>query len=111
MGYTESFKLKVVAEYEQEKTSIEALRRKYNIGGNVTISRWVQKYGKNGLGSVKIENETDIRVNEKLDTIVLKNELEDARLRIAALEALIEASSKHTGIDLKKKFGGKPYPG
>ncbi len=36
MGYTESFKLKVVAEYEQEKTSIEALRRKYNIGGNVT---------------------------------------------------------------------------
>jgi transposase-like protein len=107
MGYSESFKLQVVMEYEDGKASIIGLQRKYNIGGNTTITKWVRKYGKSGLGSVKMEEDSSVRVNDRLTNIVLKNELEEARLKIAALEALVEASSKHTGIDLKKKFGGK----
>lgn len=107
MGYSESFKLQVVLEYEQGGVSEVALQRKYNIGGNTTISKWVKKYGKNGLGSVKIEEDNGVRINDRLTNIVLKRELEEARLKIAALEALVDASSKHTGIDLKKKFGGK----
>jgi hypothetical protein len=46
-------------------------------------------------------------ISDKVDNITLRKELEDARLKIVALEALVDASSKLTGIDLKKKFGGK----
>ena len=106
MGYTESFKLQVVAEYEKG-VSANKLGAKYKIGGNSTIKKWVKKYGKLGLGSVNLDHDTSVRISEKLDNITLKNELEEARIKIAALEALVEASSKHTGINLKKKFGGK----
>ena len=103
MGYSETFKLQVVSEYEQGKISAHQLQTKYNIPGNSTIRKWVKQYGKSGSASIK----TDMDVTEKLEAISLKNELEKARIKIAALEALIEASSEHTGIDFKKKFGGK----
>ncbi len=107
MGYSESFKLQVVAEYEKGSLSIFKLKEKYKIPGNSTITKWVKKYGSNGLGSVNLEKDNDVRVDDKLQNITLKDELEQARIKIAALEALVEASSKHTGIDLKKKFGGR----
>jgi transposase-like protein len=108
MGYSEAFKLKVVAEYESGKISLKALQNKYNIGGNATIHNWVRSYGKLGLDSNHVPIDTSVRVSEKLENITLKNELEQARIKIAALEALIEISSKQTGVDFKKKFGGKP---
>jgi transposase-like protein len=107
MGYSESFKLKVVSEYEGGKTSFKALQNKYNIGGNETVRNWVKSYGNLGLSSDTTQIDDSVRVSEKLESITLKNELEQARIRIAALEALIDISSKQTGIDLKKKFGGK----
>jgi transposase-like protein len=108
MAYNEAFKLQVVAEYEKGDISVTALQKKYNITGNTTITKWVKKYGKSGLGSVNVTPPTDIRISERLEAIVLKNELEQARIKIAALEALVDESSKLIGIDLKKKFGGKP---
>lgn len=108
MAYTEAFKLQVVAEYELGNTSVTALQKKYNITGNTTITKWVKKYGKSGLGSVDITLPDDILVSERLQAIALKNELEQARIKIATLEALVDESSKLTGIDLKKKFGGRP---
>jgi transposase len=107
MGYSESFKLQVVSEYEGGDISIGKLQAKYKIPGNSTIQKWVKKYGKTGLGSVLIKKDKNVRIDDKVENITLKNELEAARLKIAALEALVDASSKLTGIDLKKKFGGK----
>ena|ERR1700741_3116406 len=107
MGYSESFKLKVVAEYEKGGISVVKLQEKYKIPGNSTISKWVKKYGASGLGSINLVKDPTVRIDEKLKNIALKDELELARIKIAALEALVEASSKHTGIDLKKKFGGR----
>ncbi len=43
--YSEAFKRQVVKEYE-EGVSASHLRKKHGIGGNMTIARWVQKYGK-----------------------------------------------------------------
>ena len=107
MSYTEAFKLQIVTEYESGGVSLTALQLKYNIGGNETIRKWVKRYGKSGLGSIDTSIDSAVRISEKLDNITLKNELEEARLKIAALEALIDISSKQIGIDLKKKFGGK----
>jgi transposase-like protein len=107
MGYTEEFKLQVVAEYEEGKLSHAALQRKYNIGGNATIPKWKQRYRKSGADTIQTSIDPAVRISEKLESIKLKSELEEARLKIAALEALIDISSKQTGIDFKKKFGGK----
>ena len=108
MSYSEAFKLQVVSEYESGNTSITALQLKYSIGGNTTINKWIKRYGKDGLGSVDTAMDDSLRINERLESITLKSELEAARLKIAALEALIDISSKQTGVDLKKKFGGRP---
>lgn len=108
MFYSEVFKLQVVAEYEHGNISIEELRRKHEIRGHSTISKWIKKYGKQVYKSV------DYKLNQGIQSDVLKEkaellvELQQARLQVAALEALVEASSRHTGINLKKKFGGKP---
>jgi transposase-like protein len=107
MGYSESFKLQVVAEYEKGGISITKLQQKYNISGNSTISKWVKKHGASGLSSITLIKDPTVRIDDKIENITLKDELEQARIKIAALEALIEASSKHTGINLKKKFGGR----
>lgn len=103
MGYSEAFKLQVVAEYEQGNISAQQLQNKYKIPGNSTISKWVKQYGKSGSDTLTTASD----ITEKLEAIALKKELEKARIKIAALEALVEASSEHTGINLKKKFGGK----
>lgn len=107
MGYSESLKLQVVAEYEKGGISITKLQQKYNIPGNSTISKWIKKHGSNGSHSVDLVKDSTVRIDEKLENITLKEELEQARIKIAALEALVDASSKHTGINLKKKFGGR----
>lgn len=86
---------------------MNALQKKYNITGNTTIPKWVKKYGHSGLGSVDISVQSDVHIAERLEAIGLRNELEAARIKIAALEALVEESSKLMRIDLKKKFGGK----
>jgi transposase len=100
MGYTEAFKIAVVAEYEQGHTTMTKLQSKYQIPGNSTISKWIKKYGKTALGSISIKKDSAVRIHDKLENITLKNELEQARLKIAALEALVDASSKHTKKNL-----------
>jgi transposase len=106
MSYSEAFKLQVVSEYEQGSVSFGKLQTKYRIPGNSTIQKWVKRYGKNGLRAM-MEVPNTVSISDKADNITLRKELEDARLKIVALEALVDASSKLTGIDLKKKFGGK----
>jgi transposase len=103
MPYTEKFKLELVAEYEAGGISMEALKRKYGIGGNTTVAKWIKRYGKEGAGAISIIT----KIDEHIEKTELIEELEAARLKIAALEALVEISSKRTGINLKKKFGGK----
>lgn len=108
MGYTEIFKMQVVAEYETGKESMGALMRKYDIRGHSTITKWVKKYGKQLYKSLEYKLEQGIQADVFKDKAKLLEELQQARLQVAALEALVEASSRHTGINLKKKFGGKP---
>jgi transposase-like protein len=104
MPYSDKFKFALVAEYEAGGVSMEALKRKYGIRGNMTVAKWIKRYGKDGLGAVTVAAS---QIDERVEKTELISELEQARLRIAALEALVEVSSKHTGIDLKKKFGTK----
>lgn len=106
MSYTESFKIRVVKEYQKGGVSKEFLKKKYAISGNSTISKWIKKYS-SGAGEVsfKLADELEMAVKETLAKEELLKKLEESQLKVAALEALLEAAAEHTGIDLKKKFG------
>ena len=108
MSYTESFKIQVVKEYEKGGVSREFLKRKYGITGNSTVNKWIKKYASaSQAASYKLADELSVAVQEQLEKEELLRQLEASRLKIAALEAVIEVSSELTGIDLKKKFGPK----
>lgn len=109
MSYTESFKIQVVKEYENGGVSREFLKQKYGITGNSTISKWVKKYASAAKGaSFGLTEPLETAVREQLEKEELMRKLEESHLKVIALEALLEASSEHTGINLKKKFGTKP---
>ncbi|HEU4609676.1 MAG TPA: hypothetical protein VFS31_16270 [Chitinophagaceae bacterium] len=108
MSYSESFKIQVVKEYEKGGVSRELLKKKYGIAGNSTISKWIKKYASaSKMASYQLSDDVAAAVQAQLEKEDLLRQLEASRLKIAALEAVIEISSELTGIDLKKKFGRK----
>ena len=107
--YSISFKQKVVREFEDEGLSIAQLSRRYKIKGGGTVKNWVIKYGNNDLLNkivrIEMKDEKD-RVKE------LEEELKRVKLKLAdtvmhrdLLETLVDISSKHYKVDIKKNFG------
>ena len=108
MSYTESFKIQVVKEYEKGGVSLLFLKKKYGISGNSTITKWIKKYTSVSKAvSYHLADDLAMAVQDQLEKEELLRQLEASRLKIVALEAVIEVSSELTGIDLKKKFGQK----
>lgn len=98
--YREELKKQVVAEYEAG-ASQSSLRKKYQIGGATTIGKWIARYGKDAKPN------TDSSENVATQD-TLTQELRDAKLQIVYLKTVIELAEQTYGIDLKKKFAGKP---
>ncbi|WP_207497335.1 transposase [Aridibaculum aurantiacum] len=106
--YSNSFKLMVVQEIE-EGHAIEAIRRKYGIGGGATIQIWIKKYGRNHLLNkvVRVEtmNERD-RIKElEEENRKLKIKLAETFLAKDCLEELVKIANEEYRTDLKKNFG------
>ncbi len=104
--YSEAFKRHVVREYEDGAT-VEALRRKYGIGGGSTIQQWIRKYGRDGLRHrvVRIQTAEEAdqvrhlqqelrRVQEALGRVVVEK---------LALEETLALYQETYGPDLVKK--------
>jgi transposase-like protein len=100
-----------VREFEDEGLSIAQLSRRYKIKGGGTVKNWVIKYGNNDLLNkivrIEMKDEKD-RVKE------LEEELKRVKLKLAdtvmhrdLLETLVDISSKHYKVDIKKNFGGQ----
>ena len=103
--YTEAFKHQVVQEYENGAT-ISHLQRKYNIGGNTTIQRWIQKYGTRiPGGSGRSESEEIERLKSKIE------QLEKAVSRLTVeklvLESTLEVYQEEYGAIYAKKNGNR----
>lgn len=97
----ETFKRKVVAEYEQGGITKEELRLKYNIRGKSAVLKWCRLYGTKDYRSDPAPVNPPIAIETDL-----RQALADAQLRIAYLEAVIELASAQ-GLNVKKKFIGK----
>ncbi len=114
LTYSIAFRRKVVNEIERGKISIEGARKLYDIGGGMTIQRWMKKFGKGELISKVIKIQTKDELDRIKELEREKKELESAlaqsQVKIYALEALVEIAKEDYGIDLKKKPGSKESP-
>jgi hypothetical protein len=102
--YEESFKTALAREYLNGQLSFNQLAKKYNLPGGDTVryfvrwhNKWLQQQKE--VGSILLSaNPQQTELQQKLD---------QANLRITALEMLIQNAEKELGIDITKKFGTK----
>lgn len=116
--YSLSFKERVVLEVLNGRISAEGARKKYNIGGKMTVYRWLKAY-KKGLKRKKVlplssmqekrkeqqKSNSQVQSSESEELARLKKELEKALLQVEAYKMLLEIGKEAYGIDLEKKSG------
>lgn len=114
LRYSEHFKQEVVRQIEKGEQSVLSAKRKYGIGGNATIYRWLGKYGNPNFRSTKIvimkvnernkEKEQAHRIKE------LEKALVNLQLKHLESEAQLELACRELGVDKEafKKKGDPP---
>lgn len=106
--YSDQFKRRVVSEVLSGDESLEYYRRKYRIGGSVTISRWIDKFATEELAPMATKRKDSEELAElKAELALLKRELEDERLRREAYELMVKIAEEEFNIPIEKKFGVK----
>lgn len=101
----EAFKRKVVAEYERGGVSKEALRHKHGIRAKSAVLNWLRQYGTRDYGSTVAVAVTEKPPLAVQDHSALAQQLAQAQLYIAYLEASIEILAKEPPP--KKKSAGR----
>ena len=111
--YSESFKLAVVREVEEQDLPCEQVRRKYGILSTETVPAWVRKYGNGSRGvPVRVEKPEEINELKRLKERVrhLEKVLADANIELALERAYTEMACERAGIEdvggFKKKAAG-----
>ena len=102
----------IIAEYLTGNISYRALGKKHGVPSR-SICDWVMRY----QGRLPSWKEKEKRRKEKAtgkkeqklsnDVKVLQKALRKSELKGELLEEMLRLSEKHTGIDLRKKFGTK----
>lgn len=114
--YPDELKLKVVQEYLETDASQSDLQRKYGIGGNACIVKWMRKFGIEKPSNVEIEiaqamaKESKKSTQEKeLEKKIkdLEKKLEHEQLRVLALDTMIDIAERELKISIRKKSGAK----
>jgi transposase len=114
--YTDEFKLEVVQEYMNTDISQRALLRKYKIGGNNNITKWMRKFDMQLPGDKQLELQR-IMTKQKAKTSYeqeledkihkLEEQLEYEKFRTLALNTLIDVAERDLKISIRKKAGAK----
>ena len=103
--YSEVFKRQVVSEYEAG-VSVNALKKKYNIGGSETINLWIKKYAKEGFRHelIRIQTKDEIQRIKSLEKKVeeLEQALGKVMLEKLKLESIVEVLEESYGVEIKK---------
>ena len=101
--YSETFKRKVVEELESGKlATVSEARRRYGIGGALTIQGWIKRLGRNHLLGkvVRVETLEEGRDIERLRRQVrdLEHALAQTRMKELLAEAQFEVLCERQGI-------------
>lgn len=118
--YTEEFKRELVHEIESGKyRSVDEAKKLLQIGGSMTIYKWMAKYGKNvklaDTKRVSIILDERMMKNSRDDKVkVLEKQLEEMRqakhnteIELEFYKAVVDIVKEDYDIDLKKKYGLK----
>ena len=114
--FTDELKLQVVQEYLNTDASQQEILQKYNIGGKNNITNWMRKFSQQAPSQQQIElQRTMAKQIEKTsqerelegEVQKLKHQLELERLRILALNTLIDVAERDLKISIRKKAGAK----
>lgn len=117
--YNEEMKLKIVEQVLSGEISMCQAQRRYNIGGNCTISRWISKFmSQNNLNGQTVQTDMVGNPSEnedpkgeisrmKAQIKQLEDQLEYEKLRSEAYETMIRIAEKEFKLPIKKKFGAK----
>ncbi len=102
--YEESLKIAIAREYLTGQLSFGQLAKKHHLPQSDTVRYFLNWYKQ----WLKKQNEPVPAAEVKnVDLLTLQGELQQANLRIAALEMLIQNAQKELGIDIIKKSGTK----
>lgn len=119
MRYSVAFKQHVVAELESGRfRSIDQARRHYDIGGSMTVRRWLELFGKNHLlpKVVRVEKPNEAcRIRQfQQEVRQLKQALGETQLRNVLNESFLEIACEQLGQNVesfKKKAATKRSTG
>lgn len=109
--YEESLKIAVARDYLTGNLSYSQVAEKYNLPNGDVVRYFVRWYQENhqlqlsqaaSLVPVSSEQSPDSQQQKNSD-----KELSEARLKIAALEIMIQIAEQELGIDIRKKSGTK----
>lgn len=111
--YSEAFKMQVVRELEGGGINVDQIRRKYGIGGCLSIHRWISRYGNGTIGKmIRVEKPEEINQREELKRRVraLEKALADANIELVLERAYTQIACERAGIkdvtEFKKKHPG-----
>jgi len=92
------------------RMTIHEAQAAYNIIGSGTVRRWVRVY-KQQNSELAALHQSSSQMPASADTTTTSHEqdkaLQDARLKIAALETMIDIAEQHYHISIRKKPGAK----
>jgi transposase-like protein len=105
--FSESFKLKLVDDYEKGVMSVPQMERHYKVS-NALIYRWIYKYSTFNEKNVKVVEMKDSQTHRLKELEEKVKELERAvgqkQIKIDYLEKMIELAKETYSIDIKKNY-------
>lgn len=106
--YSDHFKRRVVNEILSGSESLEYYRRKYKIGGSMTISRWLDKFAsEETYPMASKKRDKDELADLQAEIALLRRELEEERLRREAYQLMVKIAEEEFNIPIEKKSGVK----
>src|SRR5690606_5190372 len=109
-SYTNLQKRTIVSAIEQGRLTISEARIAYNIKTKKTIKDWLEQY-KSEKVVICVENASpmpkDQPSSKDLKNEALLKALQEAELKIKALNTLIDVAEEQLKIDIRKKSGAK----
>jgi transposase-like protein len=98
--YSEKFKKGLVAAIEKGNISVEEARRKYGIGGKMTVSKWQKKYGYLEVRKTEISNMPRKKTKEPLQA-----RIDELERELYLYQTLVTRSDYFRDPAVKKKIG------
>lgn len=99
--YSLAFKLQVVREVERGELNYDQANRKYGIQGNVTVSKWMKKYGSLAWKqnpTVTNKKTPEQRIKELEELLAREKE------KVHVLNTAIDIADQTLHTDIRKKY-------